>query len=530
MSKTKTLFRIVQYALVIFGAYVSASLFEVWAYLPYWLKNIALVGCLSAVYWNTRKNLRAYSRLKHYQSPAEVKLLGLQPAWRLHALSFAVLGGLILGVSYTGSGIPGRILQAMTFSLKQPPTEVLLNLTITPPSYLNQQEVLLLSEKDGPYGRYDGNDIIFLPEGSILTIEIKNTEDFSPFISLGNSLGQSYKTSKGVYLSKHILNEETTLDIRVGPYVSIRQAFEVIPDEAPRVALVAKPILTKRKSYELKYTLWDDHGVEEVFLELSRRGITGTETKIIFLPVLAAPDDQTTLTYHTNLLSHPWAGTTVRAVIKAVDGLGQISTGEPVILLLPEKSFQNPVAQTLVSIRKALLITPGRKGAQIQRLNTLTNEKAAFQYNTGIYLALRSAYWKLRSAETPEDFEEVSRYLWQTALRLEDNGSFEEQSVQALMERMVQMLAKEQDLEEFDHLAGNLQARMEVMFDAEFMLLSRRLSLNENPGWVAMPGFSSFKNLISQMRNQASRGETGEALKTLLAFRALFEQRPVTVF
>ncbi len=97
------------------------------------------------------------------------------------------------------------------------------------------------------------------------------------------------------------------------------------------------------------------------------------------------------------------------------------------------------------------------------------------------------------------------------------------------MERMVQVLAKEQGLDEFDHLAGNLQARMEVMFDTEFMLLSRRLSLNENPGQIAMPGFSSFKNLISQMRNQASRGETGEALKTLLAFRALFEQRPVTL-
>lgn len=526
MSKTKTLFRIVQFALVVFGAYVSASLFEVWAHLPYWYKNIALAGCLGTIYWNTRKNLQAYKRLKHYQSPAEIKLLGLQPAWRLHVLSVAVLGGLIFGASYAESGIPGRILQAMTFSLKQPPAEVLLNLTITPPSYLNQQETILLSEQEGPYGRYDGNDIISLPEGSILTIEIKNTEDFLPFISLGNSLGQSYKTSEGVYLSKHILNEEATLDIRVGPYVSIRQAFEVILDEAPRVAFTAKPSLTKRKSYELQYSFWDDHGVEEVFLELSRRGITGTETKMVFLPVFS----QTDLTYHTNLLSHPWAGSTVRAVIKAVDGLGQISISEPVILLLPEKSFHNPVAQTLVSIRKAILITPERKNAQIQRLNTLTNDKAAFQNNTGIYLVLRSAYWKLRSAETPEDFEEVSRYLWQTALRLEDNGSFEEQSVQALMERMVQMLAKEQGLDQFDLLAGNLQARMEVMFDAEFMLLSRRLSLNENPGQIAMPGFSSFKNMIFQMRNQASRGETEEALKTLLAFRALFEQRPVTVF
>ena len=530
LSKPKTALKIIQFALVIFGTYVVASLFEVWAYLPFWVKNLALVGCLGAVYWHTRKTLQSYKKLKHYQSPAEIKLLGLQPAWKLHALSIVVIGGLVLGVSHAGSGIPGRILQAMTFSLNQPPTEILLNLTITPPSYLNQTGTTLLSEQGGPISRHKGKEIFTLPEGSILTVEIKNTEDFPPFVSLGNSLGQSFKTSKGVYLSKHVINETTTLDIRVGPYVSIQQSFDVIPDAAPIVAFATAPALTKRQSYEFEYSFSDDHGVEDVYLELKRRGITGTKTKTIFLPVLAGPEGQTTVTYHTNLLSHPWAGTSVNATIKAVDGLGQISTSQPVTLLLPEKTFQNPVAQTLISIRKALLITPERKNAQVRRLNTLTNDKAAYQHSTGIYLALRSVYWKLRSAETARDFEEVARYLWQTALNLEGNGSYEEQNILALMERMAQMLADGQNLDKFDYLADTLQTRMENMFDLEFTLLSRRLSLNETPGQITLPGMSSFKNLIAEMQAQTARGETEQALKTLLAFRAMFEQRPTTLF
>jgi len=530
MAKIKIALRVLQFTLVVFGAYVLVSLLGLWAYVPFWIKNIALLGVVASVYIYARKYAKIYNRLRHYQSPAEIKLLAIGPVWHLHALSMVVFGGLVFGVYQVESGIPGRLMQALTFSLKQPPGEILLNLTVTPPSYLGQGETIILSELEGPRSYFEGNGKLFFPEGSILGIKIKNSGDYSPYVSLGNSLGQSYRTAENTFHSRHILNEAATLDIRVGPYVSIRQAFGVIPDESPSVAFVSKPQMTKRASLELKYSFGDDHGVEQAYLELSRRELTGVKTTTIELPALGLADSEETQTYYTNLLSHPWAGSVVSGVIKVVDGLGQVGSSNPVNLVLPEKSFQNPAAQTLNSIRQALLITPERKSAQVQRLNTLTNDKNAFQFDASIYLALRSAYWKLRSAETAKDFEEVTRYLWQTALRLEDNGSFEEQNVQAIMERMVNLLAKGQSLKDFDNLAGNLQARLEAMFESEFMVISRRLSLNENPGQTAMPGFSSFRYLISTMREQATEGNPKEALKTLLAFRALFEQRPVTVF
>jgi len=278
-----------QFALIILGAYVLVSLLGLWAYLPFWIKNLALLGVVASVYIYARKHANIYKKLRHYQSPGEMKLLGLGPVWHLHALSVVVISGLVVGFYHAESGIPGRLLQAFTFSLKQPPGEVLLTLSIEPPSYLDQSETIVLSEQEGPLSRYEGSGVLSFPEGSILSITIKNAGDYAPYVSLGNSLGQNYKSTENTLHSRHILNEAATLDIRVGPYVSIRQAFDVIPDETPSVALVSKPQFTKRNSLVVQYAFDDDHGVEKAYLQLSRRELTGVSTTTVNLPALGMP-------------------------------------------------------------------------------------------------------------------------------------------------------------------------------------------------------------------------------------------------
>ena len=514
--KLKKFVRVIQFILVIFGAYLALSLFEVWAFFPFWVKNLALAINLGAIYWFIRKNL------SRGRPPAPVF------TWPLHAFSIVVLGFLIWGALHVGSGVPGRIMQALTFSLKQPPSEVAFTLKVTPPAYLNQPAVILISKTDGPFSRLEGGEVFTFPEGSIISVEINTGENYTPFISLDNSLGQTEGTGDAGYRSQHILLEDATLDIQVGPYVAIRLPFTVIPDQAPEITLSA--VETKRNSLEWQFNLEDDHGIEAAWIELTNRGLIDTKTEEIKIPVLDFTASGAPGKFYLNLLAHPWAGSSVTGVIKAVDGLGQISTSNQVSITLPEKSFKNPVAQSLASIRKALFVMPERKNAQVRRLDQVTNDKAAYGHDTGIYLSLRSAYWKLRSAETDTDIEEVTRYLWQTALRLEDDGSFEEQSIQVLLGRLRVQLIEGGDLEKFDLLAGNLQAKMEDMFGTEFRLVSRRLSLNEGPDQIAIPELVSFRDLLNSLRAQASNGEDKAALKSLMALQALFEQRPIMNF
>ena len=83
---------------------------------------------------------------------------------------------------------------------------------------------------------------------------------------------------------------------------------------------------------------------------------------------------------------------------------------------------------------------------------------------------------------------------------------------------------------EIDMLIGGLHARMEAMVDKEFMLFSRRLSLNEELEETTLPGFIAFKTLISTLRSQVEEGDFEAASKTLTTFQALFEQRPFPKF
>jgi len=531
--KIKTFLVITQFILIIFGAYIVMSLFEVWAWFPFWVKNLALVTSLGVIYWFTRKTLRHFRKV-WLKNPGDIRFatsIPLQkPQWPLHMVSVLVLGLLIWGGLSVGAGLPGRIIQAMTINLTQPPREVLLTVSVSPPDYLNQADTVLFDGNDGYVSKISAKRNLTFPEGSIITIEVADTENYAPFISLGNSLGKNQKDADGRFRSQHILQDNSTLDIKVGPYVSIRQGFTVIPDQPPTIKFSATPEVTTRDSFEFRLAIGDDHGIVETYLELTRRGIQKNQSDIIRLPVSGHSNGEVWQTFYLNLLSHQWAGTRVKGVVKAVDGLGQISETEAVFLNLPEKTFQNPVAKNLASIRKSLIITPERKNAQIRRLDLLTNDKAAYQNDISIYLSLRSAYWKLRSAETEEDLNVVTRYLWQTALKVEGDGSFEEQNILTLIGQIKMKLIAGAAGTEIDMLIGGLHTRMEVMVDKEFMLFSRRLSLNEELEETTLPGFIAFKTLISTLRSQVEEGDFDAASKTLTTFQALFEQRPVPKF
>ena len=333
-------------------------------------------------------------------------------------------------------------------------------------------------------------------------------------------------SDKGVYESQHVLQDNAILDIKVGPYISFRQEFSVVPDQSPEIRLTADPEVTPRMSLEFQITYADDHGIDEAYFELSPRGAKSSEHDIIRLPISSGVQGEETQTVFLNLLSHQWAGTTITGVVRAIDGLGQISESEKITVSLPEKSFLNPVAQSLAFIRKSLLITPERKNAQVRRLDLLTKDREAYHNDTSIYLSLRSAYWKLRSAETSGDLREVTRYLWKTALKIEGDGSFEEQNIQSLISQIRTGLATGENISSLDARLGALRTRMEDIVNREYLLLSTRMTMNEELQETKLPGFIVFNTLISTLRKQVTEGKMAAAGKTLTMFQALYEQRP----
>lgn len=508
-SKFKFFLNLGMMALIVFGLYLALSLFEVWAYVPFLVKNVALAGSLIAVYFYTRR------ALKNPETPSQK----INPV--LGVSSLAILGAVAFGIIQAGSALPGRLIQAFTFSMDQPPNEVLLTLEVIPPPHTGLPKATLFSMENGPVARLDLENPDAFPEGSIVSLSLQMDGTFTPVISLGNEWVKATKEGKNLYTTQQVLKENSTLDIQVGPYVAITQKFEVIADENPAIDFINLPTQTARKSMKITASFEDDFGVEEIYLELSS---LGTEPTLTRLPFLKGKEKAGRGTFFINLLADHRAGSLVSGKLVAFDALGQKAESEWLSFILPEKGLQNPLAIEVYEIRKALLLNPARQSSQVGRLSKLTEKSEEFADKKGLYLALRSAYWRLRSAETQKDLDEITRFLWQTSLSLEDDGSYEEQGLRTLLEEMTEIALNGEDIRGFEKVSKSLRAKANELFRLEFRQTRRRFSFNSGVEGFEIPQIRNFRELTEILEREATENHRENVLKALLEARSLFEE------
>jgi len=505
-KSTQTLFRVFQIAFVILGFYLALSLFEAWVYFPFWIKNITLIVSLGAVYFFIRKTLKG-------KNPGAAK-----GAW--WASTLGVLGLLVAGVYVSGNAFPGRLVQAFTFSFEQPPSEVLLAIEITPPEHTGFEKTTLISNEAGPLSRKTLESAGPFPEGSLVSVRVSMDENFTPFISLGKDLRKAEQNANGDFETTLVLQQDAGLNIQAGPYVSISQPLTVSPDNDPAIEFSSIARITPRDSVELEATFSDDYGVQQVFLEVSGGG---AEPAMYNLPFKGRQAGENQETFYINLLSDPRAGQNVTAKLVAIDGLGQRAETRGLALTLPKKDFKNTLAINLVDIRRLLLENPDQFNTQVQRLQRYSEDPDGFGASKSVYLALRSAYWRLRSAETRQDLDEVSRFLWQTALTVEDDGSFEEQVLRTLLEEMTQIAFEGGNVRDFEQSSVLLGAKARTLFTKEFGQTRRRFSFNAGVDSFELPQVKTFRELVSKLQFQAAENNRDGVLETLLESRALFE-------
>ncbi|MCK5041604.1 MAG: DUF4175 family protein, partial [Sphingomonadales bacterium] len=120
-----------------------------------------------------------------------------------------------------------------------------------------------------------------------------------------------------------------------------------------------------------------------------------------------------------DLSANPWAGTMVLGWLNIEDAMGQVSTSDVLQFRLPQKTFSNPVARNIINIRKSLLLEPTPKAVLGQRLKLISENKDDINNDLVVYIALRTAYWRL-SLSPSYDVDLIASLLWDTALRLEE--------------------------------------------------------------------------------------------------------------
>src|SRR5690606_4533115 len=142
-----------------------------------------------------------------------------------------------------------------------------------------------------------------------------------------------------------------------------------------------------------------------------------------------------------DIASHPWAGRKVIMTLQAKDVAGQMGESPGFEMILPERTFTQPLARAIVEQRKKLLEDSRYRPRVVFALDALTLEPDGFIDDVRVYLGLRTARHRLMSDRSRAGLKSVIDQLWQVALRIEDGSlSDAERALKDAQDRLAKAL------------------------------------------------------------------------------------------
>ena len=303
------------------------------------------------------------------------------------------------------------------------------------------------------------------------------------------------------------------------------------PDTAPEIAFDGPPAATKRGTLRMAYTGSDDYGITEIRGEMRRtyeRGeVTGKEVSRFELPAPSGNARKIKEATFQEIAPHPWAGLPVVMRLAAKDAKGQESFSEEIKMVLPERTFNNPVAKEIIVERRRLTTQPERRGEIIDRLNAIASDTEAYKDDTVVFLGLVLSRSRLFHEERDTAISPVRNLLWDTALRVEDGQlSHAERELARAQEELMKALARNAPDRELERLMRELQNAMN-----RFMRELAKKMQNTPNAQQAMPfdptarilQSSDLQKMLEQIRKLMRAGARDAARQMLSQLRNMME-------
>jgi uncharacterized protein (TIGR02302 family) len=507
-------------SLALIGAFLVISLFGLWTLLPGWLHGLGLALLASALIWTLWQARASLSwpddaaglrRLERINALAHQPLRSLgdrlsaggedpttRSLWRRHqerlaralrqlrvgpprsdlprrdpwALRAALLLVLVVALVEAGGMAPKRLLQAFELrragAVAEAPVE--LTLWVTPPLYTGKPPVRLEAERPAP-----GAPVVVrapasvaLPAGSEALAQLHHIRGAAP----SYAIGLDQQTKPFVAIAEESAEASLVIDrsgqLRIGSADQVLGLWQIeaVPDQTPTIEFAEPPSATHRGVLRSQFLANDDYGVTSIALLMSR---VGREDKVERIELMRPSGGTTKIddAAYVDLTPHPWAGLPVVVRLEAVDGIDQHGQSEPQELILPSRPFQHPVARAIIEQRRRLAADPEQTDEVVAALDQLSRSPAAFQNDTAVYMALRSAALRLLLDQDHKAVDNVLALLWDTALHLEDGSvSLAERDLRELQQALKDALAKGASDEELERLMTQLQHAMNEYLDA----------------------------------------------------------------
>ncbi len=307
-----------------------------------------------------------------------------------------------------------------------------------------------------------------------------------------------------------------------------------IPDQPPTIALVGKPVRNARGSMTLRYTVDDDYGVVGAEALLSDPVVDGkpvlgrhlVDPPRLPLALPSAPRGLGTGETTADLADSPWAGATATLVLTARDEGGNTGRSAATGVVLPARSFTQPLARALVEQRRDLVLDPDHHGAVDTALDALTLAPDVFDTPPAVYLGLRTAKARLDGATTDAELVGVADLLWAMALQIEDGDmSRTEQDLKALQQQLKDALARNAPPDEIKRLTQALRQQLDKYLAemAEKAQPSERADRQTPDDRTRTVSPKQLQDMIDRMEQAARNGDVAEAQRMLDQLRSVLD-------
>ena len=386
--------------------YVCASLFDVWFFLPSIAQPIALAATLLAAYFLTKTALNKANW--GWQRDYGAKYI----------IIFAIASGFAIA---QGQGLE-IVINAFKINFYAPISQAKISAWVAPPNYTGTSHTNLakthrykdLSENDNNLTMLEGSIVKFSIEGGIR----------KPRLYLNGKVIAFPPPYENTYQQTVAMYQTGELELNFGAKNTVVWNIEVKRDEVPSVGFTSVPIAQPDNTLEVGYVGQDDYPLRKITFQFRKAGQYGddgdSEGQVFSHPLPLTLEQKSVERYQRlDLSANPWAGTMVLGWLNIEDAMGQVSTSDVLQFRLPQKTFSNPVARNIINIRKSLLLEPTPKAVLGQRLKLISENKDDINNDLVVYIALRTAYWRL-SLSPSYDVDLIASLLWDTALRLEE--------------------------------------------------------------------------------------------------------------
>jgi hypothetical protein len=250
-----------------------------------------------------------------------------------------------------------------------------------------------------------------------------------------------------------------------------------------------------------------------------------SKTQATFAIDLPLPSTAKTMTQtvYSDLTENPLAGLDVDITLEATDGAGQKGYSKPARVKLPARVFTNPLSRALIEQRQNLAL--GNDGATAKAEHSLEALTVApdhfYQNQSGVYLAIRTAYWQLRTSRRQDDIQSTEKLLWDIATGIEQGGLL---SAAAQLRALQQLLSQALMQGAPQDVINALMQRYRDALDRYMQALAQ----NQQSGGPTPPNAKvispqDFQKLLDTIQQLAQSGSRAEAQQLLQLLQSLVE-------